>query len=227
MTSTKRSFPTAAVTALSVASLTMITALPRAATAQKPIDPQTIVHAWKMVNRHASLVDSGGRRFVRLDDGRGMGMVWAPLELGDGEIEVDVRGRDVLQKSFLGIAFHVESDTAFDAVYLRPFNFRATDSTRHAHAIQYIAERAYPWDRLRSERPGRYEKPVLPEPDPNAWVHLKVVVRGNDVTAFVNGSTSPALRVQALSRRARGGVGLWVGDPSPGDFANLIVRPAK
>jgi hypothetical protein len=216
-----RSFPAAA---MAVASLT---GAPRATTAQQPIDPQTIVRDWKTVNRHGSLVDSGGRKFVRLGEGRGMGMVWAPLELGDGEIEVDVRGRDVLQKSFLGVAFHIESDTAFDAVYLRPFNFRAADSTRHAHAIQYISERAYPWDRLRSERPGQFEKPVLPAPDPNAWVHLRVVVRGDDVTAFVNGSTSPALHVQALSGRARGGVGLWVGDPSPGDFANLVVRPAK
>ena len=74
---------------------------------------------------------------------------------------------------------------------------------------------------------GQYEKPVLPEPDPNAWVHLKVVVRGNDVSAFVNGTGSPALHVQGLSGRSRGGVGLWVGDPSPGDFANLVVRPGK
>jgi hypothetical protein len=218
------SFPAAAVVAMAVVALA---AMPRATVAQNPIDPQTIVREWKTVNRHSSVVDSGGRRFVRLDEGRGMGLVWAPLPLGDGEIEVDVRGRDVLQRSFLGVAFHIESDTAFDAVYLRPFNFRATDSTRHAHAIQYVAERAYPWDRLRSERPGRYEKPVLPEPDPNAWVHLRVVVRGTDVTAFVNGSASPALRVQALGGRTSGGVGLWVGESSPGDFANLVVRPAK
>jgi hypothetical protein len=198
--------------------------LPRAIHAQQPIDPQTIVREWKTVKRHSSVVDSGGRKFVRLDEGPSMGMAWAPLDFTDGEIELDVRGRDVLQKSFLGVAFHIESDTAFDAVYLRPFNFRASDSTRHAHAIQYISQPAYPWERLRSERSGQFEKPVLPEPDPNAWVHLKVVVRGSDVTAFVNGSTSPALRVQGLSGRTRGGVGLWVGDPSPGDFANLIVR---
>jgi len=125
--------------------------------------------------QHATVVDSGGRKFVRLDEGPSMG-------------------------------------------------FRASDSTRHAHAIQYVSQPAYPWDRLRSQRSGQYEKPVLPEPDPNAWVHLKVVVRGNDVSAFVNASASPALHVQGLSGRTRGGVGLWVGDPSPGDFANLVVR---
>ena len=200
---------------------------PRLIRAQQPIEPQTIVRSWKTVNRRATVIDSGGRKFVRLDEGPTMGLVWTPFDFTDGEIELDVRGRDVLQKSFLGIAFHIESDTAFDAVYLRPFNFRASDSTRHAHAIQYISQPAHPWDRLRSQRSGQYEKPVLPEPDPNAWVHLKVVVRANDVSAFVNDTGSPALHVQGLSGRSRGGVGLWVGDPSPGDFANLVVRPGK
>jgi len=210
-----------------VAGVAVLSVAPCTTRAQRPIDPETIVRDWKTVNRHSAVVDSGGRKFVRLDEGPGMGLVWTPLEFTNGEIELDVRGRDVLQKSFLGVAFHIVSDTAFDAVYLRPFNFRAADSTRHAHAIQYISERGYPWDRLRSDRPGQYEKPVLPEPDPNAWVHVEVVVSGNDVTAFVNGSASPALRVQALSGRTHGGVGLWVGDPSPGDFANLVVRQAK
>lgn len=211
-------------TAIAVVALTVA---PRTIHSQRSFDPATIVREWKTVNRHSTVVDSAGRKFVRLDEGPSMGLVWAPLELTDGEIELDVRGRDVLQKSFLGVAFRIESDTAFDAVYLRPFNFRAADSTRHAHAIQYISQPAYPWERLRSERSGQFEKPVRPEPDPNTWVHLKVVVRGNDVTAFVNGSASPALHVQALSGRTKGGVGLWVGDPSPGDFMNVVVRPAK
>lgn len=210
--------------AIAVATLGVV---PCAIHAQQRIESQTIVRDWKAVNRHATVVDSGGRKFVRLDERPSMGLVWTALDFTDGEIELDVRGRDVLQKSFLGVAFHIQSDTAFDAVYLRPFNFRASDSTRHAHAIQYISQPAYPWDRLRSERSGQFEKPVLPEPEPNAWVHLKVVVRGNDVSAFVNGGSSPALHVQALSGRKRGGVGLWVGDPSPGDFANLVVRPVK
>ena len=211
-------------TAIAVTASSLV---PGAIRAQRPADPQTIVREWKTVGRHSTVVDSAGRKFVRLDEGPSMGLVWTPVEFTDGEIELDVRGRDVLQKSVLGVAFRIESDTAFDAVYLRPFNFRAADSTRHAHAIQYISQPAYPWERLRSERSGQFEKPVLPEPDPNAWVHLKVVVRGSDVTAFVNGSASPALHVQALSGRTRGGVGLWVGDPSPGDFTNLVVRPAK
>jgi hypothetical protein len=209
----------------SVSAVIVTYAGPRVVVAQRPVDAQTVVQQWTKVNRRVAVVDSAGRGFVRFDEASGMGLAWTPLDFADGEIEVDIRGRDVMQRSFVGVAFHVVNDTAFDAVYLRPFNFRATDSTRHVHAIQYISQPSYPWERLRGERPGRYEQPVLPEPNPNAWVHLRLVVRGADVAAFVNGNASPALHVQALGERTRGGVGLWVGEGSPGDFANLVVRP--
>ena len=44
-------------------------------------------------------------------------------DFDQGTIEIDVRGRDVLQQSFLGIAFHGKDDKTYEAVYLRPFNF--------------------------------------------------------------------------------------------------------
>lgn len=201
---------------------------PRMIVAQRPIDAAAVVRDWTTINRHITAVDSGGRKFVRFDEAPGAGMAWTrAIDFADGEIELDVRGRNVLQKSFVGIAFHIASDTAWDAVYLRPFNFAATDSARHAHAIQYVSAPSYPWERLRSQQPGKYEQPVLPEPDANAWVHLRLVIRGTDVQAFVNGNASPALHVQTLGGRTHGGVGLWVGDPSPGDFANVVVRPRR
>ena len=43
-----------------------------------------------------------------------------------------------------------------------------------------------------------------------------------DVTA-VNDAHAPALVVNELSYRARGSLGLWVGDGSAGIFANLRV----
>ena len=199
--------------------------VPAVASAQRPVAAATIVRDWTTVGRHTTVVDSAGRQFVRFDDGPGIGLAWThAIDFADGEIEFDVRGRDILQKSFVGIAFHIAADTAFDAVYLRPFNFAAADSARRAHAIQYVAYPGWPWERTRAEQPGTFEKPVLPEPDPNAWNHVRLAVHGTDVRVFVNGNAVPALHVQAPSGRTHGGVGLWVGDSSPGDFANLVVR---
>jgi ssDNA-binding replication factor A large subunit len=70
-----------------------------------------------------------------------------------------------------------------------------------------------------------YEQPVKPVPDPNGWFHVRVVVAGSQVRVFVNDATEPSLVVNRLSERTKGLVGLWVGNNSGGDFANLRIRP--
>jgi hypothetical protein len=46
-------------------------------------------------------------------------VVWVQRsDFSEGTIDIDVRGRDVLQRSFLGVAFHGKSDTAYECVYL-------------------------------------------------------------------------------------------------------------
>lgn len=192
------------------------------------VDLAKAAQSWRAINRQPAVIDSGGRTILRLGEAAGAGMLWTPdIDFSDGEIELDVRGRDVFQKSFVGIAFHARSDTAFDAVYLRPFNFHSPDPTRRTHAIQYTSYPDFPWERLRADSTGRYEKPAEPAPDPNAWVHLRFVLRGSDLQVFVDRAAGPALHVHTLGGRTHGGVGLWVGDLSPGDFANLVVTPAS
>jgi hypothetical protein len=110
-----------------------------------------------------------------------------------------------------------------DAVYFRPFNFRAADPARHSHAVQYASHPEWPWEKLRAERPGQYEKAVVPEPDGDEWFHARIVVARPDVTVFVNGATTPCLAVKELSARAHGSLGVWVGNGSGGYFANLRV----
>jgi len=163
---------------------------------------------------------------VRLTEGAGEGVAYVQgVEFANGTIELDVRGKDVQQQSFLGVAFHGLDSTTYDAIYFRPFNFRAADSTRHAHAVQYIAHPTYTWQKLRDERPGVYEKAVSPAPDPNGWFHARVVVADSQVSVWVGDATAPSLVVTELSHRGHGMVGLWVGNGSGGDFANLRIVP--
>src|SRR5688572_21152277 len=69
------------------------------------------------------------------------GIAWLKgVTFSEGTIELDLRGRDVLQKSFLGIAFHGIDTGTFDAIYFRPFNFRSEDPVRKIHAVQYVSE---------------------------------------------------------------------------------------
>ena len=156
------------------------------------------------------------------------GVVW--IEGSDftrGTIDVDVRGRDVFQQSFVGIAFHRKDDNAYEAVYLRPFNFRATDPARHRHAVQYIALPDYDWPRLREQFADQFEAAVDPSVAPTDWVPLRVVVNGPTVQVFVGAVKSPTLDVRKLGALDGGLIGLWTGNNSGGDFKNLRVTPLE
>jgi hypothetical protein len=130
--------------------------------------------------------------------------------LADGTIGFDVRGQDVPQQSFVGVAFHGANAKAFDAVYFRPFNFKATDPVSRGHAVQYHSLPVYSWDKLRADQPGKYERAVNPVPDPNAWFHARIVIADPKVSVFVGDATDPCLVVNALNGRMTGMVGLWV-----------------
>jgi hypothetical protein len=165
---------------------------------------------------------------VHVAEKAGPGVVWIEgSDFAEGTIEVDVRGRDVLQQSFLGVAFHRKDDNTYEAVYLRPFNFRATEPARHDHAVQYVTLPDYDWPRLRKEFPEEFENPVDPSVVPTEWVPLRIVVKGATVQIYAGAVKSPTLEVRKLGTLDRGAIGLWVGNNSDGDFANLRVTPQK
>lgn len=180
----------------------------------------------KHFNRTVSSFNDGTKKAVRLSEGPGESPAYVEgVELANGTIEFDVRGKDVVQQSFVGIAFHGVDGTTYDAVYFRPFNFRAEDPARRSRAVQYISQPTYTWQKLRAEHPGQYEKPVNPVPEPNGWFHVRVVVASPRVSVFVNDAKEPSLVVDQLNDRKKGLVGLWVGNGSGGDFANLTILP--
>src|SRR5207237_733888 len=118
---------------------------------QQAIEPEGL----KVFNRSVSSLSDGARKGVRLSEHAGDGVAYLQgVEFTNGTIELDVRGKDVPQQSFVGVAFHGVDGTTYDAIYFRPFNFRAEDPARRGHAVQYIAQPIYPWQKLRAEQPG-------------------------------------------------------------------------
>ncbi|HEU4722254.1 MAG TPA: hypothetical protein VFS59_12885 [Gemmatimonadaceae bacterium] len=178
----------------------------------------------RTVNRTHTLVEENGRSIVRLDAKPNDGIaVVEGAPFVEGTIELDVRGEDVQQQSFVGVAWGVQNDTTYEAVYMRPFNFRTPDTARAKRAVQYVAHPTHPWQRLRAETPGKYEKSVSPVPDPTGWVPVRLVVTRTQVSVYANGGDEPDLVVPRLSDVKPGPVALWVGNNSRGDFANLRV----
>lgn len=157
----------------------------------------------------------------------GQNVVWLDgLRFGEGTIEFDAKGKSAPpQSSFVGAAFRVVDAQNHDAIYFRPFNFNAADPIRKSHAVQYVSEPKWPWHKLRNEKPGRFEKPIEPAPDGDAWFHAKVVIENRKVKVFVNGAAEPSLEVDELSDRTGGSVGLWCN--GYGVIANLKITPKK
>jgi len=205
-----------------VCAVGLFAAASKVAGQQQAIEPEGL----KVFNRSVSSLSDGARKGVRLSEHAGDGVAYLQgVEFTNGTIELDVRGKDVPQQSFVGVAFHGVDGTTYDAIYFRPFNFRAEDPARRGHSVQYIAQPIYPWQKLRAEQPGKYERAIDPVPDPNAWFHVRVVVTSPKVSVFVDDAKEPSLVIDQLSNRKKGLVGLWVGNNSGGDFANLKIVP--
>ena len=180
----------------------------------------------KTVNRDVTKGDSPGA--VQVSEREGNGLIWIQgTDFTEGTIELDIRGRDVMQRSFVGVAFHGKDDNSYEAVYLRPFNFRSQDPARHQHAVQYISLPDYDWPRLRKEFPEEFENPVDASIVPTDWVPVRLVVKGKTIQIFVGPAKTPTLEVRKLGQLDRGMIGLWAGNGSDGSFKNLRVTPMK
>jgi hypothetical protein len=140
---------------------------------------------------------------------------------------VDIRGQEAMQQSYVGVAFHRNDDNTYEAVYLRPFNFRAQDPARKQHAVQYISLPKFDFQDLRDEFPEEFENPVDASIVPTDWVKVRVAVEGSKVQIHVGSAKELTLGVRKLGQLDGGQVGLWVGNQSGGDFANLVVTPTK
>lgn len=143
------------------------------------------------------------------------------IEFENGTIEFDVKGKDVLQRSFVGVAFHIQDENTFNAIYFRPFNFKKPE--RAGHSVQYICHPEFTWQKLRTDFPEQFENPVTPVPNPENWFHAKIEIEWPGVKVYVENSNKPSLDVTLKSTYKKGKVGFWVGNGSDGSFKNLRV----
>jgi len=163
---------------------------------------------WKVHNAVPESLEIDGKRAVRLKargDSADRMAGWAlasGVEFGTGTIEIELKGKNVKQESFLGIAFNVVDEKTFEAVYFRPFNFKA-DGDFKRRAVQYIAWPDNTWNKLRKDKPGKFEGPISPVPDPDGWFRVRVEVVEKQVHVFVNNVKEPCLTVDDWPKAAR------------------------
>jgi hypothetical protein len=182
----------------------------------------------EIVNRQAKLMSQGDEEYLEVSESGEEGLIWLPEKsFKNGSLEIEMRGKDLFQKSFVGIAFHGSNDSTYEAVYCRPFNFFAKDSIRRIHAIQYISHPVYTWKKLRDERNGVFEKEIISPPDLNGWFIMRLEINGKVVKAYINNAQTPSLVVERIGNIDSGKIGLFTGDGAGGDFKKLKIKYKK
>ena len=178
-----------------------------------------------VVNRDAVAFPRDGKSAVEMDAKPGDGLaVFNSIEFDNGTIAVDLKGENNPGKSFIGIAFNIQNDSTYEAIYFRPFNFVAEEQIRKEHMVQYIFHPEFGWNRLRTDRTGEFEAQLPPPPNPDDWFRAFITVSPTSVQVRLSKKGSPVLDVPRLSEPTSSKIGYWVGHNSSGRFDNLKVE---
>lgn len=156
-------------------------------------------------------------------DSDGMGIL-DDIEFDQGVIEVELLGENNPGKSFIGIAFNIENDSTFEAIYFRPFNFVAKEQIRKDHMVQYIFHPEFSWRKLRNERTGEFEAEISTPPNPDDWFKAIIKVSETKVEVYVNDLSTLVLSVDRLNSTKTNKLGVWTGFGSSGRFRNLVLK---
>ena len=217
-------------------SLALVTAFAVAACTPLPANAQQIslsaLSQSKLKNATATVTTYHGSRALKLIPQKptvpgGAVAMLNDTHFRDGAIDIDVAGKpgkgsDGSARGFIGVIFHVQSDSRFEIIYLRPTNSHADDQLRRNHTTQYSSEPDWPWDRLRKESPGVYESWV--DMQTGDWTHMRIVVHGTDASLYLNHAQNPCLIVRDLKLGSiEGSVGLWMGQDTDGYFRNFTI----
>jgi hypothetical protein len=151
----------------------------------------------------------------------------------NGIIEVEVLSRllptaSSTDRGFIGVAFRInDTNSRFEAIYIRPTNGRAEDQVRRNHSIQYFSFPDYKYERLRKESPEKYES--YADMDLNEWIKMRIEIKGDQARLFLNKNKQPSLIVNDLKHGVDkyGAVGLFVDVGTEGYFRNLKISPSK
>ena len=177
----------------------------------------------KAVNRTISFYEDHADAIeMNEKDDDGLGLL-EDIEFDQGVIEVELLGEIKPGRSFIGIAFNIQNDSTYEAIYFRPFNFIAEEQIRKDHMVQYIFHPEFSWRKLREERTGEFENEITDPPNPDAWFKAILKISDSTVKVYVNDISTPVLTIDRLTSTKSNTIGLWTGFGSSGRYRNLVL----
>jgi hypothetical protein len=136
------------------------------------------------------------------------------LDFKDGEIELDMAS--TTGKDFVGLAFRIMDAHHYETLYFRP------SSSGTINAIQYMPEKKEDFNWWDYEADKYQAKATLPA---TGWFHIKAVIKGQQLTVYVDHQTKPVMVYKALDTSlAHGSVGFWFGNSAACAYKNLIIK---
>lgn len=161
---------------------------------------------------------------IALNNKKGDGIaIIKNLEFDQGTIEVELKGENNPGRSFVGIAFNIQNDSTYEAVYFRPFNFKSDEKIRREHSVQYIFHPKHTWRFLRTNNEGQYESEYPRQPSPDDWFGVQVKIDDKRVYVYDKKTNTELLSIERLSPQVSDRIGLWTGFNSKGEFRNLEI----
>jgi hypothetical protein len=202
-------------------------------------------HSFELINVTGSVVKLRGEEVLKVErDLKALpfdinhlgttvnGPLYAKLKNSDfenGTIEVKVLSR--IQKNtpypdswgFIGLAFRIDSsNSAFDAMYVRPKVGRSANAIVRNQAIQYYSYPDYKMDNIGSAPGGPFEASA--DIGLNEWITLRIEVEGKKAALYINNAKEPSLVIKEMKgKTTHGSIGLWVDIGTEGYFKDLKI----
>ena len=177
-----------------------------------------------VVNREIASTDKVGKSVsLNAKSGDGLAII-EELEFEVGTIEIELKGENTPGRSFVGVAFNIQNDSTYEAIYFRPFNFQSKEKIRREHSVQYISHPKNTWRFLRTNYEGQFESEFGRQPSPEDWFTIKIEVKHERVIVYDRESNTELLSVRRLENSVSNKIGLWTGNNSKGEFRNLRIK---
>jgi hypothetical protein len=147
--------------------------------------------SWESKNGELKFADHNGVPSIEITSGGGQAIA-KDLVFSSGTIEYDVE----FIEGFTGFYFRRESDDEAEFFYLRdrPGNAVALDAVQYTPIIKKVNF----WDMLPCyQTAARFDK--------GQWTHIKLVISGSQMLAYVNDMSRPTLQVPRLEGNTKQG----------------------
>ena len=136
------------------------------------------------------------------------------VDLINGTIEFDIAATD--RSNNLGLAFHGRDLDHYEAIFFRPGLSGTIDAMQYSPGLNSLA---VAWQVFYGD--GANAAVDVPR---GRWRHVSIRIHGDSADAFLDGSTTPALRVPHLVVGKDGGgkIGIWTGAFGAGAYISNL-----